>query len=364
MQRRYLHIPTPPILTLCLVVVWGLAGPTTTHAADPSIPARDLPTPAPRTVIAAQGRVEPISEEIRIAAAMTGRLAEVLLDEGAPVRRGQVVASLENADHLARVQAAEAGVAIAQAALERVINGARPSERAQAAAAVREAQAVLTRAERELIRQQGLADRRLGSGQDLDNAGSNLDVARAQLARSSAQLEVVDSPARADEQAKAEAELVLARAQLALAQAVYEKSQVRSPIDGVVLRRFRRAGEQVTEMADTPILAVGDIAHLRVRAEVDEGDIALLRLGADAYVQADAYGDRRFPGKIGRIGSLMGRKQVASDDPAELKDTRVLEVLIDLEPGVALPAGLRVNAYISIPPPQANTNQDGGTQRK
>ena len=351
MQRRPPSIPCPPRLPLCLFLVWALAGTLDARAADPGVPARDLPSPAPRTVIAALGRVEPLSEEIRIAAAMTGRLAEVLLDEGQPVTRGQVVATLENADHLARVQEAQANVAIAQAALERVINGARPSEREEAAAAVGEAQAHLTRAERELSRQTGLAQKRLGSGQDLDNVGSARDVAQAQLARARARLAVVDSPARADEQARAEAELALAQARLAVARALYEKSFVRSPIDGVVLRRFRRAGEQVTEMGDTPILAVGDLAHLRVRAEVDEADIALLRVGQDAYVQADAYGERRFPGRVGRIGSLMGRKQVLSDDPAERKDTRVLEVLIDLEPGLALPAGLRVNAYIAIPRP-------------
>ncbi len=54
---------------------------------------------------------------------------------------------------------------------------------------------------------------------------------------------------------------------------------------------------------------------------------------------------------MGRIGSLIWRKQLTADDPTERKDSRVLEVLIDLIPGVAIPAGLRVNAYISIPPP-------------
>jgi HlyD family secretion protein len=281
---------------------------------------------------------------------MTGRLAEVALDEGQPVRRGQVIATLENADHQARVQAAQASVAVARAALDRVINGARPSERAEAAAAVREAEALLVRAEREIARQRGFADKRLGSGQDLDNAVSDLDVARARLARAREHLAVVDSPAREDERAKAEAELALASARLAEAQAVFEKSLVRSPIDGTVLRKYRRAGEQVTEMGDTPILAVGDLSTLRVRAEVDEADIAHLHPGQDAYVTASAYGDRRVPGKVGRIGSVMGRKSVVSDAPAERKDTRVLEVLIDLEPGSALPAGLRVDAFIAIQP--------------
>ncbi|AUB82232.1 hypothetical protein [Candidatus Thiodictyon syntrophicum] len=89
MQRRPPSIPCPPRLPLCLFLVWALAGTLEVRAADPEVPARDLPSPAPRTVIAALGRVEPLSEEIRIAAAMTGRLAEVLLDEGQPVTRSR-----------------------------------------------------------------------------------------------------------------------------------------------------------------------------------------------------------------------------------------------------------------------------------
>lgn len=318
-----------------------------TPAARTPVPAT-LPAPLPRHRIAALGRVEPISEEIHIAAAMTGRLAAVNLEEGDPVSRGEVVAMLENADHLARVQAAEANVAIARAALERLINGALPAERAEAAAAVREAQALLVRAERERERQEGLANKNLGSRQDLDHALTEAEAARARLSRAKEHLAVVDAPAREDERAKAEAELALAEARLAEAQAIYAKSFVRSPIDGVVLRQIRRVGEQVTELGDTPILAVGDISRLRVRAEVDEADIALLRADQEAYVQADAYGDRRFPGRVARIGNLMGRKRILSGDPDERQDTRVLEVLIDLEEGTRLPAGLRVDTFIRI----------------
>jgi HlyD family secretion protein len=262
-----------------------------------------------------------------------------------------VVATLENADHLARVRAAEANVAIAKAGLDRVINGARPAERAEAAAAVREAEALLVRAERELNRQQGLAQKRLGSGQDLDNATSEQEVGRARLARAREHLAVVDAPAREDERAKAEAEVLLAEARLAEFQAIYQKSFVRSPIDGVVLRRIRRAGEQVTELGDTPILAVGDISRLRVRAEIDEADINLVRLGQQARIEADAYGDRHFKGQVARLGNLMGRKRVLSEDPGERQDTRVLEVLIDLEADTQLPAGLRVDVFIAIGEP-------------
>ncbi|MFZ1537126.1 MAG: efflux RND transporter periplasmic adaptor subunit [Chromatiaceae bacterium] len=342
-MHRLPALPRQPALLLLALLAATSLLTRGGRAASP-----DMPVPIPRTTIAALGRVEPVSEEIRIAAAMTGRLADVPLEEGDPVHKGEVVATLENADHLARVHAAEANVAIAQAGLDRVINGARPAERAEAAAAVREAEALLLRAEQEFNRQQGLAKKRLGSGQDLDNATSEQNVGRARLARAREHLAVVDAPARDDERAKAEAEVSLAKARLAESQAVYQKSFVRSPIDGVVLRRIRRAGEQVTELGDTPILAVGDISQLRVRAEVDEADIGLLRLGQDARIEADAYENRHYQGKVVRIGNLMGRKRVLSEDPGEHQDTRVLEILIDLEANTQLPVGLRVDVFIDI----------------
>ncbi|MBS1201495.1 MAG: hypothetical protein H6R22_4 [Chromatiaceae bacterium] len=312
--------------------------------------AQALPGPVPRTRVAALGRVEPRSEEVYVAAAMTGRLASVAVNEGDRVNQGDVLAILENADHAARVRSAEATVAVAQASLDRVHNGARPAEREEAAAQMQEAQAVLTLAERELKRQQDLAERELSSAQDLDRARSEYQVAMARLARAEQHREVIDSPPRADELARAEAELALAGARLAEARAMLEKSFVRSPASGTILRKLRRAGEQVTEMGDTPIVVVGDTSVLRVRAEVDEADIALVRLGQTAYVQADAFGERRFPGRVSRVGSLMGRKALRDEKPAERLDTRVLEVLIDLEPDSGLPVGLRVDTYLELDP--------------
>ena len=307
-----------------------------------------MPVPAPRTRIAALGRVEPGSNERYVAAAMTGRLASVSVDEGDPVSEGEVLAVLENADHEARGRSAEASLAVARASLDRVRNGARPAERQEAAAQVREAQAVLALAERELERQQGLAKRELSSAQDLDRARSEHAVAVARLARAQQHREVIDSPPRADDLARAQAEVALAEARVAEARAILEKSRVRAPVSGIVLRKLRHGGEQVTEMGDTPILVLGDTSHLRVRAEVDEADIALVRVGQEAYVQADAYGDRRFPGRVSRVGSLMGRKTLRNEQPSERVDTRVLEALIDLEPGTDLPVGLRVDTYLQL----------------
>ena len=333
------------VVTILGALAWGLREEL---APTPEGVGQAFPVPVPRTRIAALGRVEPRSEEMHVAAAMTGRLASVAVDEGDPISAGDVLAVLENADHEARVRSAEAALAVARASLDRVRNGARPAEREEAAAQVREAEAVLALAERELKRQQGLAERELSSAQDLDRARSEHAVAVARLARAEQHREVIDSPPRADDLARAEAEVALAEARVAEARAVLEKSRVRAPVSGIVLRKLRHAGEQVTEMGDTPIVVVGDTSQLRVRAEVDEADIALVRVDQAAYVQADAYGERRFPGRVSRLGSLMGRKTLRNEQPTERVDTRVLEVLIDLEPGSDLPVGLRVDAYLEL----------------
>jgi HlyD family secretion protein len=310
--------------------------------------AGDLPSPVPRTQVVALGRVEPVSEEMRIAAAMTGRLASVPVEEGRRVVRGEVLATLENADHGARVGVAEAALAVAKASLERVRNGARLAERQEAAAEVDERAAKVTLAQEEFKRQQGLVARRAGSQQDLDRVRGELDMAQAQWARARFRHEIIDGPVRADDLAKAEAEVALAEARVAEARAVYDKSFVRSPVDGQVLQKLRRVGEQVSELGDTPILVLGDTSRLRVRAEVDEADIAWVFPEQSAYVKADAYGERRFPGRVSRLGTLMGRKSLRNEQPMERTDTRVLEVLIDLEPGTQLPVGLRVDSFLLL----------------
>ena len=340
-MNKHLWLAGATGLAVALLAVGWLDGGGGTDAGQ-------APAPIPRRVVAALGRVEPLSEEVRVAAAMTGRLAEVLVDEGDRVERGQVVARLENADHLARLQAAEAGVRVAQAALERVLNGTRPEERREAAAAVTEAEALAGLSDREAARQQGLAEQKLVSHQSLDAANSEARAARARLERARRHLDLVEAPPREDERAQAEAELAVAQARAAETRAIYEKSLIRSPLQGLVLHRFRRAGEQVTELGDTPILSVGDTSVLRVRAEVDEADLGLIALGRPAWCRAEAWGERRFTGRVSRLGSLMGRKRVHDEQPGERVDTRVMEILIDLDPGSDLPVGLRVDAFIEL----------------
>jgi len=76
-------------------------------------------------LIAGAGRVEPNSEDIKLGSEINGKLKRIYVEEGTAVRRGQVLAELENGDYRAQVESAEADVMQKQAELRKAINGAR-----------------------------------------------------------------------------------------------------------------------------------------------------------------------------------------------------------------------------------------------
>ncbi|HZP48559.1 MAG TPA: efflux RND transporter periplasmic adaptor subunit [Vicinamibacterales bacterium] len=301
---------------------------------------------APDIVAAAPGRVEAVSEEIRVGADIGGRLRRVLVEEGDAVTRGQVIAMVDNDDFRARLASAEATLRLREADARRVRNGAREQERRDAAAAVREAAAVLDHADADTARKRELFREAVISRAELDAAEQQLGVARAKADSARERLSLVEAGAREEERDHADAEVALARAAVEEARALLEKTYVRSPIDGLVFRKFRREGESVSTQFDAPIVTLADRSRIRVRVDVDEADVARLRPGQPAYVTADAFGSRRFSGRVVRVGQMLGKKNVRTDEPTERVDTKVLETLVELDEGKELPLGLRVQAFI------------------
>ena len=310
-------------------------------------PAASAP-PAAESAICAAGVVEPVSEEIGIGSQVAGVLREVNVEDGQRVTKGAVIASVENGDYRARVLQAEATIALRQAELDRLVNGARDQERREAAAGVEEARAVLANAKTELDRRRSLFQSGDISRSDWERAAREFDVAEARLSQASQRYAFVNAPARDDELARAQAALDLAQAQLAEARALIEKTLVRAPFSGTVLKRYRKAGETVSDKGDTPIVSFGDSSRLRLRVDVDETDVAKLRVGGRAYFTAAAFGAERFWGRVARIGSKLGRKNVETGQPAEKLDTRILETLVDLDGHPPLPPGLRVDSFIQV----------------
>jgi HlyD family secretion protein len=298
-------------------------------------------------LVAGPGRVEPVSEEIAVGAPLTGLIKQVAVKEGDEVRRGEILASLDTDPYQATLAKAEGQLHLRETELLRLTNGARQQEREVAQAALQEAEAVVKNAAAVRARRRALVTDGYAPRADVDRADRDYSVAIQQRDAAAQRFSLVNDPARDEDVTLAQAQVDIARADRDKATADLNQAVIRSPIDGTVLRVHRREGEVVSLFIDPRIATIGDLSRLQVRVDVDETDIAKLQLGMPAYVTADAFGDERFSGRVVRIGRMLGKKNVQTDEPKERMDTKILEVVIALDDGGRLPPGLRVNAFLT-----------------
>ncbi len=328
-------------------------------------------------LVAAPGRVEPVSEEIEVSAEIPGKIKEIKAEEGERVQSGQILAVLVNDDFAAHVASAktqidslkaqrgsaQARLQEAEAELRRVVNGARSEERREAKASVDQTDAQLENAQREVERRRTLFANGDIPREELDRAERDLRVAVARKQELTERFNFVNAKARDEDVDKAKANILSAesslrevdarlkeaQARIDEAEARLEKTFIRSPISGVVLRKRMQVGESITpENPNSSIFTIADTSVLRVRVDLDETDVAKVREGQQAFVTADAYGDKKFTGRVIRIGQILGKKNIRTDEPKERVDTKILEVLIELDNGQTLPTGLRVDSYIMV----------------
>ena len=301
--------------------------------------------------LAARGRVEgATSQEIKLASRVVGRLKQVAVNDGDPVRAGQVVAVLENDDLKAQVDQARASLAHAEAALTRLRNGARAEERDASRAQMEEAQAAADNAQENYQRSQKLfKEGGIISQSALDQAERDWKMAQARLETARQNYKLIMAPPRFEDVQADQAQVDLARAQLAQAQDDYDHTFVRSPVDGVVVKRYMNPGESISyESLYQPIVSVSDTTHLMVRTEIDETDIGKIQLGQRAKIRCDAFRGQTFYGRMVRISGGLGKKKITTDNPTEKVDTDVLESLVEVDPGSPLRVGLRVDVYIQM----------------
>lgn len=338
------------IALLCaagLAVVLGLLSGGLGRRPKPAPFVSTLPPRDSGVWIAAPGRVEPVSEEIRLGFDLGGIIKSVLVDEGDRVTRGQVVAELVSDEYRNRLDSASATVKVRQAELEKTLTGGRIEEKKEALAQLLRTETVMSNAKVEAERRAALLEKGLIAKETADRANTDYQVARAEF-EAMRQQSLLVAGSRKEDIAVAFANLELARAQELEAQSQLNRTELRSPVDGLVLKKHRTAGEAVSLFFDSPVLTVGDVSRLRLRADVDEKDIALVREGQKAYAAADAFGGKKFYGRVERVGSMLGRKNIRTEEPKERQDTKILEVLVALDDQTGLVTGLRMDTYILV----------------
>jgi len=233
------------------------------------------------------------------------RIVKVLVQEGDRVRKGQVLALLDTSRLTPQLDQAEAQADAQAAVVQRLRNGSRPQEVAQARANLVLAQADARQARDNYLRIDQVFQSSSGravSRQDLDNAKAQWDVARARVAVNHKALELAVIGPRKEDIAQAQAMLEADRANAALLEQELADATLKAPLDAVVRSRIAEPGEMASPQKTAFTLAITDPKW--VRAYVSEKDLGLVHSGMAATVQVDSFPTRRFDGWIGFISPV------------------------------------------------------------
>jgi len=232
---------------------------------------------------------------------IAGRVVERSASEGESVKAGQSVARLDTSELAQEVALRSAEVRAAEASLAELVTGSRPEEIAQSEAVVRRMQADVARARADFKRLKKLYEQDNVSGQDYDAAKSAVEVTTAKLGEAQEQLRLVQKGPRIEKVERARAQLQQAKEALALAETRLGYATLTSPLTGVVLSHNIEPGEFVAP--GTPIVTVGDLAHVWLRAYIDETDLGRVKVGQVVKVTADTYPDKVYEGRVSFIAS-------------------------------------------------------------
>jgi HlyD family secretion protein len=258
----------------------------------------------------------------------TERVAEVLVQEGDRVVRGQLLARLDTSRLAPQVAKAEADLAAQQQNVNRLHHGTRPAEIDQARANVEAARADAANSRAQYERLHALSDSTEGralSRQDLDSAKAALDAADAKLMVNQKALALALAGPRQEDVAQGEAQLQSQQAALALLQQQLKDAELRAPLDAVVRSRIVEPGEISSPQKSAFTLAILDPKW--VRTYVAETDLGSVHEGLKASVTADAFPGRTFPGWIGFI-SPSAEFTPKSVETRELRSSLVYEVRV------------------------------------
>ncbi|GES41864.1 HlyD family secretion protein [Rhizobium sp. ERR 922] len=279
------------------------------------------------------------------------RVAEVLVEEGAQVKKGQVVARLDTSRLQPQVAQAEAQAASQRANLERLKNGNRPEEIAQSRANLESAKAEAVNARAQFERQNALAPKAAVSQQALDEARSAAAVADAKVVANQKALDLLVVGSRVEDIQEAEAQLHASEANVALLHQQLADAELKAPVDAIVQSRLIEPGEMASPTRAAFSLAT--ISPKWVRAYVSETQLGMLRPGMKANVSVDSLPGRAIPGWIGFISSVaeFTPKSVQTE---ELRTSLVYEVRVFVDdPDNALRLGMPATVR-PLPGEQAN----------
>ncbi|NLX56783.1 MAG: efflux RND transporter periplasmic adaptor subunit [Planctomycetaceae bacterium] len=216
--------------------------------------------------VTAPGTIELI-DEAKIASETMGQVESVHVEKGDEVKKGDLLVKLDDEDAKARLESTEARIDRLKAAIQL-------------------AEADLKKAMEESAGYENLRQLGFSSETEMRDVATVLEKMKAQLAMSTHELTESFAVRRTSQQD-------------------LERTEIRAPIDGTVIDRDVEVGEIViagtTNLPGTVLMTIGDMNRMRVRADVDEGDVALIRAGQPAQIFLQAAQDDPVPGVVDLI---------------------------------------------------------------
>jgi RND family efflux transporter MFP subunit len=311
-----------PVLVVAAGLSWWLAGAFADGAVSVKVDTARVPpgAAAAASILDASGYVT-ARREATVSSEITGKVAEVLVEEGMRVEQGQVVARLEDATPRAQLELALAQVRSARASLVEI-----------------EAQLRAARLERDRLRD--LAARNLTSTASLDAAEANYDALAARLATGEENVKVADYGA-------------------ALAADALEKMTIRAPFAGMVVSKNAQPGEMISPVSAgggftrTGICTIVDVDSLEIEVDVNEAYIGRVSPGQRVSATLDAYPDWQIPAEVLAIVPTADRQKATvrvrigllQRDDRVLRDMGAKVAFLGSEAGldrVAGPAGVSI----------------------
>jgi len=257
------------------------------------------------------------------------RVAEILVSVGDRVEKGTVLARLDNHSALTgAVLTAEANLAVREANLIQ-IRAATEASRDEAQAALDQAVATAAEATTTLARTVELVSHDVGTQATLDAARSAAEGAKLSVIRAEATLKRY-SAVTLDEQPDvivASRNVDAARSDLARAQLDLARAEVVAPIAGTILDIRVTPGQRPPTDG---IMDMGDTDQMMAEVEIWQDRISTVLVGQPVELATPALGVT-LQGRVGSIGLTVGRQGLISDDAAENKDARVIQVLVVLD---------------------------------
>jgi HlyD family secretion protein len=325
-SRRRVVLPFIVLLVLLAgggAVYWRLAHP-----------------PAVAAVVAVYGTID--IRQVSLAFNNSDRIAQLLVQEGDRVRRGQLLATLDTNRLKANADKARADAEAAQKTLTRLLDGSRPEEIAAARAGLAAAVATEANARINFARYSKLSPSGAETRQHRDNAEQTSKVATANRQAAEQALALAVEGPRWEDIAVARAQLASAQAEFTYADQQLKDAELLAPADGFIEDRILEPGDMVTPQAVVFTLDLTEPVY--ARAYLPERELGRVRPGMRAVIETDAYPGEKFPAWVGFIATT------AEFTPKTVQTTEIrTELVYRMHVYACNPDGrLRLGAPVSV----------------